>query len=41
MKIEVASGPGFGPIFGAARNGSMFGIGGFGSGIWTYFRVRS
>ena len=32
-QFSVVAGPGFGPIFGSARNGSVFGIGGLESGI--------
>jgi hypothetical protein len=39
LQIKGAS-LGIGPIFGLlAGNGAVFGIGGFESGIWTYFRV--
>jgi hypothetical protein len=33
VQTTLVAGPGFGPIFGSARNGSVFGIGGFGPRI--------
>ena len=39
VQTTLVAGPGFGPIFAiVARNRAVFGIGGYESWIWTYFR---